>query len=162
MYNFLTKNGQTIAFSLGVVIVVLFLINIFTGLSDFEALPEEQQASTGIFNFGLTGAIALTIIAAVAMVLFGLYHIVTNFRASLMGLIGIAVLAGIFLVAYSTDSGEVTKYIQPSIDKFKDAGNGTLSTNNLKFIGGGISTVGILLAIAVGSFVIAEIRNLFK
>ncbi len=79
-----------------------------------------------------------------------------------MGIIGFAVLLGIFFISYSMASGEVTPFIQGAVDKFKDAGNGTLSPGNLKFIGGGISTVGVLLAVAVAAFVLSEIRNFFK
>ena len=161
MYNFLTKNGQSLAFGLGTVIVVLFLVNIFTGLSTFEALPEDQQDSTGIFNFGLSSAIALVIIAAIAMLLFGVFHVATNFKASRKGIIGLVVLAIIFFVSYTTDSGEVTSFIQPAVDKFKATG-GVITADNLKFISGGITTVGVLMGIAVAAFVIAEIRNFFK
>ena len=161
MYNFLTKNGQSLAFGLGTIIVVLFLINIFTGLPSFEALPEEQQDSTGIFNFGITGAITLVIIAALAMVLFGLFHVATNFKSSRKGIIGLVVLVGIFIAAYATDSGEVSSFIKPAVEKFESTG-GTITPNNLKFISGGMTTVGVLMGLAVAAFVIAEIRNFFK
>ncbi len=162
MYNFLTKNGQTVAFLLGVVIVVIFLLNIFGGLSTFETMPEEEQATTGIFNFGLTGAIALVVIAAIAMVLFGLFQVFTNLRGSLKGIVGFLILLGIFFGAYTMASGDATPYIEGAINKFEESGNGEITENNLKFISGGISTVGALLAIAVAAFVIAEIRNFFK
>ncbi len=162
MYNFLTKNGQTIAFLLGVTLVAVFLINVTAGMASFEALPEEQQAETGIFNFGLSGAIVLVIVAAIAMLLFGIFQVVTNIKGSLKGIIGLVVLGLVFLIAYNTTSGDPNPFIQGAIDKFQSAGNGTITEGNLKFIGGGITTVGVLVGIAVAAFVIAEIRNLFK
>ena len=162
MYKFLTKNGQTVAFLLGVAIVVIFLLSVIGGMSTFDGLAKEDQYESTIFNFGLSGAIALVVIAAIAMVLFGLYQVVTNLKGSLMGIIGTAVLAGIFLVGYSMASGAVDPFIEGAVTKFREAGNGEISESNLKFIGGGISTVGVLLAIAVGAFVISEIRNFFK
>ena len=162
MYNFLTKNGQTVAFLLGVALVGIFLINVTTGMASFEALAEDQQAETGIFNFGLSGAIVLVIVAAIAMLLFGIYQVVTNIKGSLKGIIGLVVLGAVFFIAYNSASGEPTPFIQGAVDKFEAAGNGIISAGNLKFIGGGISTVVILVLIAVAAFVLAEIRNLFK
>ena len=83
MYKFLTKNGQAIAFGLGVVIVLLFLISVVPNISTFSDQPKEVQYETGIFNLGLQGAIALAVLAAVAMVGFGLFHVATNFKGSL-------------------------------------------------------------------------------
>ncbi len=162
MYKFLTKNGQTIAFLLGVAIVVIFLLSVIGGMGTFDGLAKEDQYKSNIFNFGLSGAIALVVIAAIAMVAFGLWQVISNLKGSLKGIIGFAALAGIFLVAYSSASGTADAFIEAAIQKFRDSGNGDISAGNLKFIGGGISTVGVLLALAVGAFVISEIRNFFK
>ena len=164
MYKFLAKNGEMLAFGLGVLITVIFLANVVPNAADFNALPEKDPAryASGIFNFGLSGAIVLAVLAAIAMVGFGLFHTATNFRNSLMGIIGFGALIGIFFISYSMASGEVTPFIQGAVDKFQDSGNGTLSAGNLKFIGGGISTVLILLLVAVAAFVLSEIRNFFK
>lgn len=162
MYNFLTKNGQLIAFSLGVLISGAFLISVISGLSYFSVLPKEEQAGTSIFDIGLSGAIALAIIAAVAMVAFGLFQIFSDFKGSMKGIIGFAILLAIFFGAYATASGEATPYIQGAIDKFQDSGNGTISAGNLKFISGGIVTTVALVGIATVAFLGAEIRNLFK
>ena len=77
------------------------------------------------------------------------------------GIIGFGILLVIFFVTYSTASGEPTPYIQGAIDKFEEAG-AVFTSNNLKFISGGISTAVALVAIAAVAFVFAEIRNLFK
>lgn len=164
MYKFLSKNGEMLAFILGVFVVAVFLLFVIPNAADFNALPDKDPAkyASGIFNFGLKGAIALAFIAAICMVGFGLFHTATNIKNSLKGIIGAAVLVGIFFISYSMASGEVTPFIQGAVDKFQDAGNGTLSAGNLKFIGGGISTVGILIGVAVAAFVLSEIRNFFK
>lgn len=164
MYKFLSKKGEMIAFGLGVVVTLLFLISVVPNAADFNALPEKDPAryASGIFNIGLWGAIILAVLAAVAMVGFGLFHTATNFKRSIKGIIGFGVLIGIFLVSYSMASGEITPFIEGAVAKFKDAGNGELSPGNLKFIGGGISTVIVLLLLAVAAFVFSEIRNFFK
>ncbi len=158
MYNFLVKHGQQLAFGLGLLIVVIFLISVLGGLDEFTALPEEEQVTTSIFNFGLTGALALTAIAAIAMLLFGLFHIASHFRSSVKGLIGVAVLVVIFLVAYNMAPGE------PQINAIAEATEkaGGISPGQLKFIGGAITTVLVLLIVATASFVLSEIRNFFK
>ncbi|MCO6476930.1 MAG: hypothetical protein J5I94_09945 [Phaeodactylibacter sp.] len=161
MYKFLTKHGQALAFGLGVLITVIFLGMVLSGVGEFSALPEEEQDQTSIFNFGLAGAIALAVIAALAMLAFGLFQMVSNFRSSLKGIIGFAILLVIFFVTYSTASGEPSPFIQGAIDKFEEGG-AVFTSNNLKFISGGISTAVALVAIAAAAFIFAEIRNLFK
>ena len=161
MYKFLTKNGQALAFGLGVLITIIFLGSVLSGVGEFSALPEAEQDQTSIFNFGLTGAIALTVIAALAMLGFGLFQVASDFKGSLKGILGFGFLLVIFFITYSMASGEATPYIQGAIDKFETAG-AVFTSNNLKFISGGISTAVALVVIAAVAFVFAEVRNLFK
>ncbi|MCB0570037.1 MAG: hypothetical protein KDC66_09755 [Phaeodactylibacter sp.] len=161
MYKFLTKNGQPIAFGVGILISIIFLLVVVSNISEFTALPKEEQSTTGIFNFGLVGAIILGFIAALAMVFFGLYQIASDFKGSVKGLIGFGILLAVFLIAYFTASGEPTPYLKSAIDKFQETG-GVLSANNLKFIGAGISTSVILVLAAAVAFIFSEIRNFFK
>ena len=162
MYKFLSKNGQLLGFGLGIVIVILFLATMIPGLGGFDDLPEEQQNATGIFNVGLYGAIALVIIAAIAMVAFGLLQVITNLRGSVKGLIGFGIILAIFFIAFSTASGEATPFVQGAIDKFQEAGNGTISSTTLKRIGGGIWTMIVLIGLAFVTAAVSEILNLFK
>ncbi len=162
MYNFLTKNGQTIAFGLGVVLVAIYFISVNSGLNEFNLLPEEQQSQTSIFNFGLNAAIGLTILSAIAMLVFGIYQIATNVKGSLKGIIGIAVLIIVFIVSYNMSSGTAeTEYIADAIKKYETDGR-KITEGNLKFIGGSISTALVVITIAAGAFVLSEIRNFFK
>lgn len=157
MYKFLTKNGQAIAFVAGLVITVIFLLIAISGMSSFNALDKEQQFTTSIFDFGLMGAIALTIVAAIATVLFALMQIAGNFRSSLAGILGVLLIVVIFIVGYSTASGEVTSDIARAVENA-----GGVSANNLKIIGGGITTALVMLGLATFAFVGSEIRNFFK
>ncbi len=158
MYQFLVKRGQAVGFGLGLLITVVFLISVFSGLERYSTMPEEEQVNTTIFNAGLYGAIALAVIAAVAMILFGLIHILSNFKGSLRGIIGFAALVVVFLVAYGTASGEAQGIIKGAVEK---AGS-TITPGNLKFISGGITTALVLVAGAAAAFVLSEIRNFFK
>ena len=161
MYKFLSKNGQTLAFLLGVVLVGIFLISVISGLDSWNP-NSDNKYDTGIFNFGLTAARGLIIIAALGMLVFGLFHVATNFRGSIKGIIGFAILLAIFFIAYNSASGEPEPFIEGAIANFEGSQNVDLTPGNLKFIGGGISTVIILAAVAAAAFVLSEIRNLFK
>jgi hypothetical protein len=157
MYNFLVKNGQLVAFLLGVVITVVFLISVFSGIGEFNMLAEEEQLSTTIFDFGLKATVVLIIVTAISMLLFGIYQVATNFRSSLKGIIGLVVLIIVFFVTYSAASGEASGAVAEAADKA-----GGLTPGNLKFISGAITTALILIALAAASFVLSEIRNIFK
>ena len=161
MYKFLTKNGQALAFGLGVLITAIFLISVVSNMGEFTTMAKEDQTQTGIFNVGLVGAIALAIIAAAGMLIFGLAQIAGNLRGSMKGIIGVAILLVIFFVSYSMSSAEPTAYIQGAIDKF-ESGGATFDNDTLKFISGGIGTTVALVAIAAVAFVVSEITNLFK
>lgn len=161
MYKFLSKNGQTLAFLLGVVLVGIFLISVISGLDTWSPTSDNKY-DTGIFNFGITSARLLIIIAALGMLFFGLFHIATNFKGSIKGIIGFAILLAIFFIAYNSASGEPEPFIKGAVENFEGSQNVDLTAGNLKFIGGGISTVLILSTLAAAAFVLSEIRNLFK
>jgi hypothetical protein len=161
MYKFLTKNGQALAFGLGVLITVVFLISVVSNMEEFTALSEAEQENTSIFNIGLVGAIGLAIIAAFFMLAFGLFQIFTNLRGSVKGLIGVAILLVIFFIAYSMNSADPSPYIQGAIDKF-EANGSTFNNDTLKSIGGGIGLTVALIAIAFVAAAISELINLFK
>ena len=78
------------------------------------------------------------------------------------GLIGFGIILAIFFIAFSTASGEATPFVQGAIDKFQEAGNGTISSTTLKRIGGGIWTMIILIGLAFVTAAVSEILNLFK
>jgi hypothetical protein len=158
MYKFLVNNGQQVAFGLGLLVTIIFLVGVFSGIDEFSALPEEERVTTDIFNFGLTGSLILTVIAAAAMVFFGLYHILINFRTSLKGIIGVALLIVVFIVGYSMASAE------PENSAIAEAAQktGGITDNQMKFIGGSIITALALIAIAALAFVLSELRNFFK
>ncbi len=156
MYNFLVKNGQSLAFIIGTVLTILFLVFALSGMESFLALPEEEEATTNIFNFGISSAIALAVIALIAWVLFSLFQIATNIGGSMKGVLGAAVLVAVFLAAYFSGTVESSGTI------FEAAQKQGVTDANSKFISGGITTALILVAIAAVSFVLFEIRNFFK
>lgn len=156
MYKFLTKNGQLLAFGLGVLITILFLINVIPGLEEFNMLSKEEKPTTNIFNLGLAGAIALAVIAAVAAVLFGVINTITNFKGSIKGLIGVGILLVVFFVLYSMATPETSGPLVSTLEEFN------VTEGQSKFISGAINTSLILAGVAAAAFVISEVRNFFK
>ncbi len=157
MYKFFTNNGQLIGFGLGAFISIVFIVIATSGIESFNALPKEEQSTTGIFDFGLQGAIALFVIAALAMLIFGVFQVATNFRNSLKGLIGLAVLVIIFIVAYSMAPSEPTGIIGEAADKF-----GGISSGAFQFIGAALTTMLIMLIVASITLLVSEVINFFK
>lgn len=162
MYKFLVKNGQALAFGLGALIVVVFLAMVIPNSGGFTDLPREEQYETTMFNFGLQMSVVLIIVAAAAMILFGLFQIFSNLKGSIKGLIGFAALIVVFIIAYSSTSTDVSPAIADSMEKFRVAQDSVISDNQLKMIGGGITTALVLAAVAFVSFIVFEIINFFK
>ena len=154
MYKFLAKNGQTIAFGLGALLIAIFLIQVLTGVEAFEALAKEEKGGTNIFNFGLKGAGWLTFFCALFAVGFGVYQILTNLKGSVKGLVAIAVMVGVFFIAQSMAGSDAA--IQDTLDSFK------VTPGQSAFISGAITTALALAGLAAATFVLSEIRNFFK
>lgn len=166
MYNFLAKNGQVVAFGLGVVLIGIFLLMSVpqAGGYYFETMSDEEIYKVDIFNFGIRAAIALAVLCAAAMLLFGLYHIATNPKGSIKGIIGVAVLVILFFILYSSTSGEPDHpTIVGAVEKYEDSAEGRVITpGNLKFIGAATSTMLLMIGLAFAALVVTGIRNLFK
>lgn len=156
MYKFLAKNGQVMAFGLGLLVTVLFLA---MAMPNIGLIDEENPQNVNIFNFGIYATIALIIVAAVAMVGFGLIQVASTFKSSWKGILGFAILVIVFLVSWTTANSELSSEVMAIQNSAIDA---KVTGTNLKFIGGSITTLLILVIVAVGAFVISEIINFFK
>lgn len=157
MYKFLTKNGQAVAFGLGLIVAALFIIVAISGQESFNSLPDEEKYTTSIFDIGLAGSLAMAVIALLLTVGFAIFQTATNFRSSILGIIALVGLVAIFFIAYSTASGEATGVLAKAAE-----GAGGITPNEMKIIGGGITTALILAGLAVAGIVISEIINFFK
>jgi len=156
MYKFLSKNGQLLGFLFGVVVVAIFLLVAIPNAPEVEG-----DYTTGAFDAGLYMAMGLILLAAFLILAFGLVYTISNFRSSIKGIIGIAIIVVIFLIAYYTAGGEITAIVQGAIDKVADNG-GEITARNLKFIDGALTTSLIILVLAGVITVVGEILNLFK
>ena len=155
IFQFLISKGVAAAFGLGLLITILFLVFVMGGIDDFNALGKEDQYTSGIFDFGLRAAIGLTVLCAIAMLLFGIMQIASDFKGSLKGIIGFIAILAIFFIAKSI-AGADTGYLAEVVDKFNitDAQSGLIS--------GAITTSLAMLGLAVLSLVLTSIRNFFN
>lgn len=141
MYNFLVKNGQLVAFVVGLLITIIYFVGALGGDS-----PDR-------FNFGLMTAIALSVICALFMIAFGLFQIASDPKGSLKGIITFGLLVGLFAVLYST----ADPTLSPATTKEFGLTDGTS-----KMISGAMLTTLFLLGATGLAFVASEIRNFFK
>ena len=158
MYTFLTRNGQTIAFGLGILITIVAVGIILGGVGDFEALGEENAAryDTRIFNFGMLAAGFMCAIAAAAMVAFGIYHLATDPKGAIKGIIGLGAIILIFFVIYSIADPNTQMLAVQAKDGF------LVSEGQSKMITGSIATGLILTIGAFLALAVSEILSLFR
>lgn len=157
MYNLLSRKGLLFAFLLGVAVILLFLVPVLTGLQGFNALPEDQQSSTSIFDMGLWMTIILVIIAALAILFFSIRAILSNPKGSMRGILAFVGLLVLFGIGYAMTSEAITgSKLAATVTKFNvDMGSQKI-INGALFLGIGMV---ILTALA---FVFSEIRNVLK
>lgn len=156
MYKLLTKNGQLFAFGLGAIITLLFLVMIFTGLEDFNLLDDTTRIDSNIFNFGMYAGIALVIICALAMLIFGIIQIAANPKGSLIGILGLIAMVVVFFIARSVGTGESGPDLVVAMSE-----NGVSEAVGSN-ISGAILLTALVGGLAIAALVISEIRNFFK
>jgi hypothetical protein len=149
MYNFLSKNGQVVAFSVGVVLVLIFLATAVPGAGDyyFDGMSDEEIYKVDAFNIGIFTAIALAVICAAGMLLFGLVQIASNLKGSIKGILGLAVIAILMFAFYSMSQGSADHpTIQGAIENYTTSSEGReITAGNLKWISSAIR-MGLLMA----------------
>jgi hypothetical protein len=157
MYKFLSKNGQMLAFGLGLVLTVVFFISVFGGIEEFNLMPEETQAETSIFNIGIWAAIVLAVLCVIASIAFGLFQMITNPKGALIGIIGIAGLAVVVLAFYfGMDADGGSAGVVAAMEE------NAITVNQSKMINAGLGTALVLGFGAIAAFVLSEIYNIFK
>lgn len=160
MYKFLTKYGQLLAVGLSIVVVAIFLITTFLGLSNagYSTSTDliDYKKEINFFNTGLYLTIALLVVAVLAWVLFALFQLIGNPKSSLKFIIGGAVIVGIFLIFFFMANTEVTGKMAELVSK------NDISDNIQRLIAGGLSTTLVLAGLSVLVMIVSEFINIFK
>lgn len=156
MYKALTKYGQLAAFSVGLIVIVVFFASVFSGVDAFNGLSKEDRGTTTIFNAGLYLTLGLLVVCAVIAILFGVFHMVTNPKGAMKAIIALGILLILFFALYSTTEPETSGIVANAVEKFN------LTGGQSQFIGAALKSTLILGGIAVLSFIVSEISNIFK
>ncbi len=155
MYNFLSKNGQLVAFLIGLVITAIFLFSVFSGLSGFNALAEDQRGTTDIFNFGLYAAAGLTVLCALIALFFGLFQTLSNPKGAIAAIAAVIGLAVLYFAGQALAGADTAKVVE-TMGEFK------VTEGQGNFINGAIGGGLLLIGLAMAAFVLSELRNFFK
>lgn len=165
MYKFLTKNGQTMALGLGVLVIAIFFINIYSGFNSsgydmstaLNKLPKADQAEISFFDAGIFLTIVMVVVSfALAFVVFGLTDLIKFPKNAIKIGGGILFIGLVFFILYSTSSFDNTGRLVGLNEKFD------ITENISKFISGGIKTTLGLLGFSVIAVVLGEIWSQFK
>jgi len=159
LYKFLSKRGTMIGFGLFLLCLLISLIPIFAGISDFNSVPAEQQAHSEQGNIFMTGiylSIGLMIIAGIAIVFLSLFQVVTDPKASMKAIISFAAIMVLFFILYSMADAHGTGSLATTIENFK------ISDSISKIVSGGINLSLFMFVGGCGLAVVLEILNFFK
>jgi F0F1-type ATP synthase assembly protein I len=160
MYKFLTKYGQLLAVGVSVVVVAIFLITSFVGLSNAGYTTStdliDYTKEISFFNTGLYLTIALLVIAALAWILFALYQLISNPKESIKFLFGGLAIVIVFVIFYFVANTEVSGKMAELVSKF----NITEGVNRL--ITAGLNTTAILAGLSILVMLVSEFVNIFK
>ena len=171
MYTFLNKYGQALAFGIGVLVVIIFMLSIFGApAEEISALTNDQvkgpeKYATSAFDFGITVSIILVGLAFVAAIVFGLVQVASNPKGSLKGIVGALLLVVICFVCYSVANNDISQEsaaIQNSINKFNTDQGADFDGGTLKFISGSIIAALVLIGLSILSLIAFGIRGIFK
>ena len=160
MYKSLTKFGQSGAFGFALIIILIYLFSVM-GKQDMLqgdlAKRSTEIANTGIFDFIIMAAIALTVIAGVLMLLFMVFHTAMDFKNSMMLIIIIALSIILFVVGrsmmFAHGNGES---LAKTLEKFE------VTSGASAFISGAIFTATALAVLSALGLILSEVRNFFK
>lgn len=156
MYQLLNKYGQLFAFGLGILITVIYLIQVFAGLESFNALSDEARLETNIFNFGLGASIALTVLCVVILLFFGIVFLIKNPKQAVKALIPMVGIVGVTAVMFALSQPAQSGPMMELAQRFE------LTPNVEKLISAGLWTSIIMTIAALVAFAGMEVRNFFK
>ncbi|HLT94719.1 MAG TPA: hypothetical protein VKZ56_09170 [Membranihabitans sp.] len=157
MYKLFSKYGLLLAFSIGLIFTLIFLIPVLSGLPEgFSEMAVEEQSNTNVFDVGLKATIGLLIAAVIILILGSLLTLAKNPKGALKGIIGIAILLVLIFVLYSTTDDETNRRVLAAMDEFG------VSQNLLKWISASIRGAFVLSGAALVLMLLGEVRNLFK
>lgn len=160
MYKFLIKYGQWLSIGLAVLVIAIFLITAFVGMSSagYSTSTDliDYKKEITFFDTGLMLTIILLVLAALTWVLFAVYQLVSNPKQSIKFLVGGLVIVAVFAVFYFMTNTEVTGKMAELVSK------NNISDGVQMLISGGLNTALVLAGLSVIVMFASEIINVFK
>lgn len=160
MYKFLIKHGQLIALAIGILVTVLFYINIGGGIEEFNMVDEKEQAASeegNIFRPGLILTVVLLCLTFAAAVLFGgIVNTINDPKGAIKGLGGFIGLIILFFIISSVVDSPASGSMVDTLQKFD------ITDSQSKYIGGGVAFSMLLFGLGILALVVSEIGNLFR
>ena len=151
------KTGKILSIIMWVLVIIsaVLVVSLIANINT-DNLADPVMANW--INVNLTWAYIMVAVAAGIILIFGLYHMVTEKKSLISGLAVFGFFVVIVGIAYLLASDEFPQFI--GVDKFVE--NGTLTHRVSKLIGMGLNTTYILFIIAVVSIVWSSVTRLFK
>ena len=147
------KFGKKVTIVLWALVIVsaILIISLLANLSENDNDP----TMLSWINANLIWVYILGIIGAGIIVFFGLYHTFTSKQAAKNGLISLAFMGGVALIAYVLASPEIPRFI--GVDKYIADG---LTGSTMKLVDTGLIATYILFGIAIFSIVLGPVIRL--
>ena len=118
---------------------------------------ESDPAMLSWININLIWVYILGIIGASLAVIFGLFHSFSNAQSAKKGIISLAFLGGVVLIAYISASPTIPNFL--GVDKFIADG---LNESTMKLVDTGLIALYIMLGISILTFIIGPIIRLVR
>lgn len=153
----MNKTGKIVTIVLWVLLIVSSVLIISLMVNINEEIDTDPAMLSWV-NSNLVWAYILIFFGAGVAILAGLYHTVTDKKAAKGGIISLAFMGIVALVAYLMASPEIPQFI--GVDKFLN--NGTLTAGIAKMVDAGLYATYILLALAILSIASSSVMRLFR
>jgi len=152
----MNKTGKYVSIFMWVLIAItsILAISFVANISDNDADP----AMNSWLNTNLVWTYILLIFSVVILVGFAIYQMATNFEAAKKGLMSMAFMGIVLLVAYMLASDAMPTFL--GAQKFID--DGTVTPKVMKWVDTGLIGTYIVLGISVASIIYAAVSRLFK
>ena len=152
----MTKIGKYVSIFMWVIIVItaILAISLVANLSDNELDPSMNSwVSTN-----LTWTYVLLIFSIITLIVFAIYQMATNFDAAKKGLMSMAFMGVVVLIAYLMASDAMPTFF--GAQKFID--DGTVTPTVMKWVDTGLIATYLVLGLSMASILYASLSRLFK
>jgi len=153
----MAKTGKIVTIILWALLIVSAILIVSLLVNVNEEVKTDPTMLSWV-NTNIIWAYILVAFAAGIAILASLFHMVTDKKAAKGGIISIAFLGVIGIIAYLLASPEIPQFV--GVDKF--IADGTLNSHVAKLVDTGLYATYILLALAVLSVASSSVMRLFR